>query len=114
MTSSMESEAGMSDTVLLEAVDEGLLVLGANVRLEIFRYSERKCQVTREDIPQKMEAFHRVLESIFGHAVENVEKLIVKRLYQKLGLTFVNREDWTLVDYVDHAKKLQDGIMETV
>lgn len=92
---------------LVEAVDESLLALGEVVRRSIYQYVERNHQVEREDIPEKLEAFHKCLQGIFGVATNVIERLMAKRLYSKLGLSFESHENWTLVDYVNHAKKVK-------
>jgi hypothetical protein len=35
--------------------------------------------------------------------------VIAKNLYSRLGQNFVNHENWTLVDHVDHAKRSLRG-----
>jgi len=90
---------------LLEAVNEGVLALGDVVRPAIYQYAERNCQVKHEEIPEKLEAFHKCLEGILGAATKVIEKLIARKLYTKLNLSFEPHENWTLVDYVYHAKK---------
>lgn len=43
---------------------------------------------------------------MFGAGAKVITRLIAKKLYNKLGFDFKGHEDWTLVNYVDHAKKL--------
>ena len=66
---------------------------------------ERKRSLRREEIPERLEAFHEVLESSLGAGVRVVERQIAEKLYGRLGLKFIGRESWTLVNYVDDAKK---------
>ena len=84
MNSRNERKADRFDTVLLEAVDEGLLALGADARHVIYYYVERNYQVKREDIPKKVEAFHRALEGIFGPG-----GLCFKTLLKRFWLRFL-------------------------
>lgn len=97
-------EAEFKD-ILLNAVDHGLLVLGEIVRKTIYERLESSYQVKRADIPEKLESFHMGLTGLFGRRADVVERLIARKLYGKLRLTFGEHEDWTLVDYVNHAKK---------
>ena len=46
----------------------------------------------------------RRLESVLGVNAKTVERLIAKNLYQRLRLHFTPRPEWTLIEYVDHAK----------
>jgi len=93
------------DSAVLEAVDYGLAVLGETVRQAIYSYVEMKYQVEREEIPEKLDVFRKASDGLFGAGAKVVEKLIARRLYSRLGLSFVEHEDWTLTKYVDDAKK---------
>jgi hypothetical protein len=91
--------------VLLQAVDDALLVPGEIVRAAIYDRIERDCQIGREEIPEKLELLHKALQQLLGVAAKVMEKLIAKNLYRRLNLDFNEHENWTLVDYVDHAEK---------
>jgi len=91
---------------LLEAVDHGLLVPGEIVRAAIYARIEKSYELKREEIPEKLEAFHRALEDLLGKSAKVMEKLIAKNLYRRLGLSFTEHADWTIVDYVNHAKRV--------
>ena len=93
--------------VLIEAVDEGLLVPGEIVRAAIYERLERSYQVKRGEIPEKLETFQLALEDLLGKTAKVMEKLIAKSLYRRLKLNFTQHDSWTLVDYVNHAKKRQ-------
>jgi hypothetical protein len=95
--------AGFRD-ILLEAVDYGLMVLGEIVRQAIYERIEKDHGVKRTEIPERLEAFHKALGSVLGVSAKTVERLIAKNLYQRLGLSFTPRPEWTLIEYVDHAK----------
>jgi len=49
--------------------------------------------------------FSEALESLLGAGAEVVTKLIAGNLYAKLGLNFKEQKDWTLIDYLNYAKK---------
>lgn len=94
--------------ILLQAVDDGLWVLGEIVRAAIYERIERSYQLKRKEIPEELHTFHRALRGLLGvRSAKVVEKLIAKSLYSRLGLNFTACEDWILVDYVNHAKKRQ-------
>jgi hypothetical protein len=97
------------DEALLEAVDFGLLVPGETVRATIYERLETVYGIKREEIPEKLPAFHQALRELVGSVANVLERVIAKNLYSRLGLSFVKHEDWTLVDYVDHAKKSAGG-----
>ena len=102
----MEQPASL-EKILLEAVDEGLLVPGEIVRAAIYERIERSYQLRREEIPEIVETFHRALQELLGAGGKVMEKLIAKSLYRRLELSFTEHDGWTLVDYVNHAKKAQ-------
>jgi len=91
--------------ILLEAVDHGLMVLGEIVREAIYERIEKDHGLKRTEIPERLEAFHKALESTLGMTAKTVERLVAKNLYQTLGLNFTPRPEWTLGDYVSHVKK---------
>jgi len=49
--------------------------------------------------------FAKALEKIFGPGASYLEKLIVKRLYEKLSLEFENEKAWNFLAHVNKAKK---------
>ncbi len=95
---------------LLRAVDDGLLVPGEIVRAAIYERIERSYQLKREEIPEKLEAFHRALQDLLGAAAEVMEKLIAKNLYSRLGLNFTEHANWSIVDYVNHARRVRRDV----
>lgn len=92
---------------LLEAVDKGLLVSGEIARIAIYERIEKSYQVRREEMPEKLETFHKALEDLFGTGAKLIEKVIARNLYSSWGLNFTEHEDWTLADYVNNMKKAQ-------
>jgi hypothetical protein len=93
--------------VLLQAVDEGLSVPGEIVRTAIYQRLERSYRLRREEIPEKLETFHQALQDLLGvRSAKVMEKLIAKNLYSRLGLNFTEHANSTLVDYVNHAKRV--------
>jgi hypothetical protein len=95
---------------LLEAVDYGLMVLGEIVRQAIYERIEKDYGLKRTEIPERLEAFHTALGSVLGVSAETVERLIAKNLHERLGLNFTPRPEWTLLEYVDHAKTNSQSI----
>lgn len=91
--------------VLLQAIDDGLLVPGEIVRAAIYDRVERSYQLRREEIPENLELFHKALQDLLAASGEVLERLIAKNLYLTLDLSFNQHENWTLLDYVDEAKK---------
>jgi hypothetical protein len=97
------------DKLFIEAVDEGLDVLGESGRQMIFFYLEKSYSIRRYEIPRKPEAFAEGLEKIFGAGASVLEKLIVKSLYSKLGLKYEDKENRPFSDYVNDVKEADDA-----
>jgi hypothetical protein len=97
---------GQLDEALLEAIDSGLLVPGEIVRETIYERLETVYGIKREEIPQKLPAFHQALLELTRSVASVMERLIARNLYSRLGLSFANHEDWSIIDYVNHVKEL--------
>lgn len=100
----MSGSAALQE-VLLQAIDDALLVPGEIVPVAIYDRIERSYQIRREEIPEKLELFHKALQQLLGVGARVMEKSISKNLYRRFKLNFDEHENWTLLDYVDHAKK---------
>ena len=94
---------------IFEAVNEGLLALGESVRHAIYYYIAKIYQIKCEEIPDRIAEFHEALRGLFGAGAEALERLIAKKLYEKLDLSFEEHENWTFVEYVENAKKATEG-----
>ena len=100
------------DSMLLEAVDEGLLALGKELRHAIYRYLEVHKGLKREELPDRLEEFSEALEGIFGYCSQFLEKAILKRLYKELGLEFKQGGGSSFKDYVDNARRAFERAMK--
>jgi len=94
---------------LLKAVDDGSLVIGESARDALLYHIERSFGIKREEIPERLEAFHEALERLLGEGATVVERLIAKNLSGRLGLDFEEHENLTLIDYVNYAAKAKGG-----
>ena len=101
----MEQRTKTFEECFVEAVNEGLKVLGDSGKQMIFFYLENNYSVKREDIAKKPEAFALGLEKIFHAGASVIEKLIVESLYSKLGLKYEEKKEFWFGDYVKKAKE---------
>jgi len=92
-------------SAVLGAVDDGLLVYGEAVRHALYYSVEAKYHVKREQIPDRIEEFHKAIGELCGYGVRVTERLIAKSLYSRLELDIPEHKEWSLVEYVEHAKK---------
>jgi hypothetical protein len=93
------------ERIVLVAVEEGLSSLGDSPKQAIFFHLKNSFEIGKNKIPTNLTEFAKALEEIFGPGAFYLEKLIVKRLYEKLGLEFEEGETWNFLDYVDNAEK---------
>jgi len=90
---------------LLDAIDETLsLVLSERTKEAIYAHIEKHFDLRREEIPRKPDLLAICLEKIFGQAAPIVEKMILKKLYSKLGIDFEERKDWSFKDCIISAE----------
>jgi len=92
---------------LIESIDNAFLALGESVKHAIYWHVEKSYGIKRKEIPKKLNEFHEALFSIFGEGSKVIEKLIVKSLYEKLGLDYKEAyESLSLIEAIEKAKKL--------
>ncbi len=89
--------------VILEAVNEGLLILGESSRKAIYFHLQNIVSLKMEDIPENLETFKEGLEKIFGKGAETIEKSIVKTLHVKLGIEYKEKECSGFIECVNRA-----------
>jgi hypothetical protein len=91
---------------LLEAVDEGLLILGESSRKAIYFHLKNMCSLTREDVPNRPDVFVSGLERIFGAGSKAIEKSIVESLYRKLGIKYEEKKKCSFLDHLNYAMEI--------
>ncbi|MCD6445971.1 hypothetical protein J7L49_04220, partial [Candidatus Bathyarchaeota archaeon] len=94
--------------ILLKAVDEGLSSLGNSPKQAILFHLENSFNLKKDEIPINPREFDNALKKIFGPGVSYLEKLILKRLYEKIGLKFKEIKNWSFVDYLENVKNLRE------
>jgi BioD-like phosphotransacetylase family protein len=103
--STVEKTGSLNDLLLI-VVDEKLKQVfkeaGAKV---IYGYLENKCNLKREEITEKTEVFSAALEKLLSSAKPVIEKMILKNLYRKLELKFVEKEGYEFSDYIKELRE---------
>ena len=95
------------EKALLEAVDEGLAWLGDAAKQTIYYHLENGFNISRRDIPHKIEGFADAIEKIFGAAAALLEIQIMKKLFEKVGVSLKflpEQEDLVFTEYVETIK----------
>jgi len=92
---------------LLESVDEGLSLLGKSAKKAVYFDLEKNFNITRDDVPQRIEEFANALEKIFGLSAKMIEIQIMKKLYEKIGNSgyVLKQEDIVFTEYVAALRK---------
>ena len=70
---------------------------------------DKKYQLRRDEIPEKLDIFHNALQMMLGAGARVIETQIAKSLVSILDLDFTENIGWTIVDYFDHARKNQSS-----
>jgi len=91
--------------ILLSAVEESLSSLGDSPKQAILFHLETSFKIKKENIPVNLTEFAKALEKIFGPGASYLERLILSRLYEKLGLEFENSEGVDFLKSVENMKK---------
>ena len=90
---------------LLESIDEGLSVLGNEPREALYEFLRTICSLPREDIPDHVPEFAAGLRRALGGASKVIERLILRRLFEKTGSSFRDVPDTDFNEYVLDAKR---------
>jgi hypothetical protein len=104
------SEHENFDQLLLDAIDEGLSGLGEAGKASIYIHLEGIFNIRKQEIPNKLDCFSNALQRIFGLGARQLEILIMKNLYAKLGsLCKLDDPSWltqdvTFTKYVERMK----------
>jgi len=76
------------EAILLEAVDEGMMVIGESPKAAMYVYIEGVYSLAKEEIPQRLQDFSSAVQKIFGSGGLVIEKLILRRLCEKLNVNY--------------------------
>ncbi|MGB9676468.1 MAG: hypothetical protein ACPL0C_04700 [Candidatus Bathyarchaeales archaeon] len=105
----MDQRMAAFEKALVEAVDEGLLMLGESGREVVYFHLRHYYGFTKDDVPSNPQILVRCLEKIFGVGARAVERDIIKSLYRKLKLEYVEKEAFDFMEYLNEAKAQLKG-----
>jgi hypothetical protein len=94
------------EKLLLDSVDEALLLLGESARQSIYFHFEKEFNLSREEIPIRLEEFQCAIERLFGIGSRYIEILVMKNLHKKIGLPVRTDQSvqFEFVKYVDNVR----------
>ena len=101
----MTTRAQPFERLLLECIDEGLSVLGNEPRQAMYQYLLTICSLPREEIPGRVTDFVAGLRKSLGGASKVIERIILRKLFQKTGSSFKETIDTVFTEYVADAKR---------
>ena len=91
--------------LLLACVDEGLSVLGTEPRLAVYQYFSTMCSLQREEIPDRVDEFAAGLKKALGGASRVMERIILRKLFEKVGSSFRDTPGLEFAEYVIEARR---------
>lgn len=106
------------EELLLEAIDEGLSLLGKSAKQVVYFHLKKTFKINRQDIPHKLDEFTDAIEKIFGNGAKLLEIQIMKCLFKKVGPTFKHHPKQTKLEFTEYiaavklAKNNYDNIKE--
>ncbi len=98
------------DRLLIDSIDDALLSLGALARESIYLHIERTFNLTRNEIPQRLEQFQLALEKIFGLGSRFIEILIMKNIHRKTSDTLYLEENQ--FEFIKYVKAVRERVYE--
>jgi hypothetical protein len=101
----MTTRAQPFEQLLLDCIDEGLSVLGNEPREALYQYLLTICSLPREEIPVRVGDFAAGLKKSLGGASKVIERIILRKLFQKTGSSFKETIDTEFTEYVADAKR---------
>jgi|SRR3990172_2338144 len=94
-----------SETLLMSIEQAIAGLLGEQVVQSLFFNMETYQGLSRDEIPCRLDVFFPGLEKAFGPTSgKTIGRFIVKVLYAKLGMEFVDRRNCGLPEYVEAAR----------
>lgn len=96
------------NSLLLDSVGEALTdVLGTKFTDRFFALLETELQISKPEIPNRLDNFTSVLSTVFGsRAALVMGRAIAKRFYTRLEIPFVEKDSYTLLNYGTEAKSI--------
>ena len=92
--------------LFVSAVDETLKQVFKEAGTEVvYNFIENKCHFKCKEIAEKPEVFSADLKRLLVSATPMIEKMILKNLYSKLELQFVDKEGYEFSDYINQLRE---------
>ena len=96
--------------LLLESIDDSLQILGEEPKLALYQYLATMQSLDRKDIPERLEEFQSGLKNALGGAARVVERLILRKLFLKIGAVFKESSDYEFAERVKEARRRYEAL----
>ncbi len=93
------------EQLLLECIDGGLSVLGNEPKEAVFQFLKTLCALPREAIPERIPDFAAGLKKALGGSSKVIERVILRKLFEKIGSSFRESPDLDFTEYVSDARR---------
>jgi ActR/RegA family two-component response regulator len=99
---------------LLEAVDYAFSSLGESCRRALYFHLERTFRLPRRQIPERSEEFDEALKTIFKRGAVFLEKLILRKLCEMLGVSAVEDDALDFVESISMIRSISASSVTSV
>jgi len=99
---------------LLEAIDSAFSSLGESCRRALYFHLERTFRLPRRQIPKKPEEFDETLKTIFKSGAAFLEKLILRKLCEMLGVSAVEDDALDFVESISMIRNISSSSVTSV
>jgi hypothetical protein len=94
------------DDLLLKVIDDTMRQVFRETGTKvIYGFLANNSHLKREEIAEKPEVFSAGLEKLMISAAQIIEKTVLKNLYRRVGLKFVEKEGYEFSDYIKELRK---------
>lgn len=92
------------DEALLEAVDFAFRSLGPSIQQSLYFHLKMTFRLTRRSVPKRIEEFDEALRFIFKDGATFLERLILKKLCERLKVGF---DEGCALDFAESISKMK-------
>lgn len=101
--------------IFLEAVDEGLSIIGEIAKNAVYTYLKRTFKMNKQEIPNRIDEYVTAIENMFGTGAKIIQIQTMRNLHKKVGCQikhYPNHKNLIFTEYVSTIK-LEKKQLET-
>jgi hypothetical protein len=107
LQNNVNNNTGDFKEILLEAIDEGLSILGDSAKNAVYNYLEKTFKMSPQDIPCRIEEYIIAIENIFGTGAKIIQIQTMRKLYHKVGKPieqYPEQQGLRFIEYIETIK----------